>query len=146
MARHKHTLPAGTFRVVMYAYCGMSYDVATGLDRRSAMVAIGRLAARRIRSGHPTTRTFGAGGLPEYEFSEPEDCALIPDTAGTAAIVEETVPAWECAECGDILPIGTSCTCQDPIEEEQTEDSGRYVSGHRVYRDGSYREDFGSDR
>lgn len=25
-------------------------------------------------------------------------------------------------------------------------DSGRYVSGYRVSRDGSYREDFGSDR
>lgn len=26
------------------------------------------------------------------------------------------------------------------------EDTGRYASGYRVYRDGSYREDFGSDR
>lgn len=25
-------------------------------------------------------------------------------------------------------------------------DSGRYQSGYRIFRDGSYREDFGSDR
>jgi hypothetical protein len=29
--------------------------------------------------------------------------------------------------------------------EEESEDTGRYESGHRVYRDGSYREDFRSD-
>lgn len=28
----------------------------------------------------------------------------------------------------------------------RTSDSGSYRSGYRVYRDGSYREDFGSDR
>lgn len=122
MARHKHTLPAGTFRVVMYAYCGMAIPIADGLDRRSAMVAIGRLAARRIRSGHPTVRTFGAHGLPEYEFSEPEGCAMIPDTAGTACVEEERTPAWECFECGDILPIGTSCTCQDPIDDPDVDE------------------------
>lgn len=30
-------------------------------------------------------------------------------------------------------------------ECEDREDDGRYESGHRVYRDGSYREDFRSD-
>ena len=125
--RARHTLPAGTFRIVMYAYCGMSYNVDEGLDRRSAIRAIVRLARRRRKTGHEVTHTIGAGGLPEYEFSEPADCALIPDTAGTAAIVEERTPAYECAECGDILPIGTACECQYadpgyPAEEEDPTD------------------------
>lgn len=34
----------------------------------------------------------------------------------------------------------------DERGEGRTEDRGRYVSGYRVYRDGSTREDFGSDR
>src|SRR5262245_31165002 len=106
--RARHSLPAGTFRVVMYAYCGMSYDVDPGLDRGQAIARIGQLAERRRKTGHDVTQTIGAGGLPEYEFGEPADCALVPDTAGTAAIVEERTPAYECAECGDVLPLGTA--------------------------------------
>lgn len=34
---------------------------------------------------------------------------------------------------------------QDEPEQEPSEDTGRYQNGYRVYRDGSYREDFGSD-
>jgi hypothetical protein len=34
----------------------------------------------------------------------------------------------------------------DDGEVEPSQDTGRYESGHRVFRDGSYREDFGSDR
>jgi len=122
MARQKHTLPAGTFRVVMYAYCGMSYDVDTGLDRDQAIARIVRLAESRRKTGHDVTHTIGAGGLPEYEFGEPAGCMMIPDTAGTACIVEERTPAYACFECGDILPIGTACTCQEPIDDEETED------------------------
>ncbi len=34
-----------------------------------------------------------------------------------------------------------------PADERATrgEDTGRYVNGYRVYRDGTYREDFGAD-
>jgi len=31
-------------------------------------------------------------------------------------------------------------------QEDESEDTGRYQGGYRFYRDGSYREDFGSDR
>lgn len=33
-----------------------------------------------------------------------------------------------------------------PAPRPRREDAGRYVNGYRVFRDGSYREDFGSDR
>jgi len=35
----------------------------------------------------------------------------------------------------------------DEIEgSRRREDTGRYSNGYRIYRDGSYREDFGADR
>jgi hypothetical protein len=101
----------------MYAYCGMAYDIDTGLDRSQAIRAIVRLARRRRKTGHEVTHTIGRTGLPEYEFSEPEGCALIPDTAGQAAVVAETRPAVECFECGDLVAIGEACvTCQEAAE------------------------------
>lgn len=61
----------------------------------------------------------------------------------------------ECLECGkkfstrSMLPECPKCGGTD-IELAETplptRDTGRFVSGHRVFADGSFREDFGSDR
>jgi hypothetical protein len=60
---------------------------------------------------------------------------------------------YTCEDCHDekmkgyrpeILEYYTQDDVDEPIEE--ADDTGHYVSGYRVFRDGSYREDFGSDR
>ena len=101
---------------------------ATGLDRRAAVRAIVRLARRRRRTGHDVTHTIGKGGLPSYEFGEPADCALIPDTAGTAAVIEERQAAWECAECGTCVRMGQGCTCQEPIDDDEDNDDMKGIT------------------
>lgn len=55
------------------------------------------------------------------------------------------------SEDSDARSYTTFCSrdCESDCEADETsehEDTGRYSSGYRVYRDGSYREDFGSDR
>jgi hypothetical protein len=57
----------------------------------------------------------------------------------------------KCEKCGrtddTISPCASCYTTQFVGEtEEDVEDIGHYENGYRVFRDGSYREDFGSDR
>jgi hypothetical protein len=96
----------------MVAYCGMAYDVADGLTRTEAIARLGRLAASRKRTGHVVTFE---PPFTDAEFGEPEDCALIPDTAGTAHVVEEQVPAWQCDVCGCLVKVGEPCCEQDRV-------------------------------
>lgn len=124
-----YTLPADTYRVRFVAFCGLAYDLDTDLTLPEARQTLARLIRRRRRSGHVISTDI-RDGLTSAEFGEPENAVLIPDTAGTAWIVRETVPAWSCWACGEILPQGTACTCDDPIEEaDLTEDSGRISLG-----------------
>lgn len=117
--RTRHTLPADTYRVRFSAYCGMGYDIETGLTLADAHRTMARLLRRRRRTGHPVT-VLKVGR--EYECGEPDGCAMVPDTAGIASIDRETVPAWECFECGDILPEGVPCECQSALFENYTGD------------------------
>lgn len=119
MAR-RTTIETGTYRVRFAAHSGLgAYDVAEGLTRSEAVRAIVRLARSRKASGHPTGHTISRRGLPQYEFSEPADCVLIPDTAGIAWVEAETRPAVECWDCGCPVAIGDSCSCQDPIDVDE---------------------------
>ena len=59
----------------------------------------------------------------------------------------------ELCKMGIIPQMVTICkSCREKPEEkvstwkEWAQDTGRYQNGYRVFRDGSYREDFGSDR
>lgn len=124
MARSKHTLPAGTFKVRMSAYCGMSYDIGTGgYSEAQAIDVVKRFTTKRETRGYDIAQ-INIKGRKWYtvEIGEPEDSAMVPDDAGVIGVIEETVPAWECHECGDIIAIGESCmSCTAPIEED-TED------------------------
>lgn len=105
----RHTLPADTWQVTMYAHCGMKVPIADGLSELDALERVLRYVDRRVKRGYEATE-LGPG---RFELTEPEDSMLVPDDAGIIAAERDTVPAWECRECGDIVPIGSSCTCID---------------------------------
>jgi len=112
--RQNQTIGTGTYRVRFAAHCGLgAYDIATGCDRRTAIRELVALARRRRATGHPTDHVITTGGLPTYEFSEPDDCALIPDSAGLAWIEEETARAVACGDCGELVRIGETCGCHE---------------------------------
>lgn len=90
------------YRLRFHSYCGLSgipedfaecesYDADARRDAR-------RECAQRLRDARAT-------GVPvaivergaEWEVSEPDDCALIPDSAGLLTLTRTT---WECRECG----------------------------------------------
>lgn len=122
--RTKHTIETGTYRVRFAAHSGLgAYDVAEGLDRSQAVRAIVRFARRRKATGHPIAHSLTRRGLPEYDISEPDDCAMIPDTAGIAWVEPEVRPAYECFECGDLVAVGDSCSCSEPAEDDRDVDN-----------------------
>lgn len=70
------------YNVTLHSYCGMAVGIGRALDRDGALeMARGYLAARR-REGY-TVAKIGNG---EWEVSEPEDAAGIPDDAGVVVI------------------------------------------------------------
>jgi hypothetical protein len=122
MARQKHTLPAGTFKVTMYAYCGMSYEVGTGeYSEAQARDIVKRFAQKRERAGYSIAQ-LGTPDWQEVEIGEPEDASMVPDDAGVLRVTEETVPAWECFGCGDLVPHGEACHCRETAYEHEAEE------------------------
>lgn len=116
--RAKHSLPAGTFHVTMHAYCGMAYDIGDrGMTEVQARDTVRRFCAKRTRQGY-TVAQLVAEDWQECEISEPEDSAMIPDDAGVIRVVEDTVPAAECWNCGEIVAIGECCSCQESINDD----------------------------
>lgn len=92
--------------VVFSAYCGMSYDLATNLDdQQSARKVVARYIRQQRRKGR-TIVTLKHGR--NWETLEPEDCMIVPDDAGTFAIVDRTryVKCWH---CGDDVEVGEFC-------------------------------------
>lgn len=84
------------FRVVLFAYCGMRQTIAECEDyadaRREAAAAI-----REARASGQHVDTLVRHQ--EWELCEPDDCALVPDNAGTLAI---RYPSHTCDEdCDD---------------------------------------------
>ena len=51
----KHTLPADTFKVTMYAHCGMSVPIACGLSELDALTRVLRYVDLRIKRGYQST-------------------------------------------------------------------------------------------
>jgi len=103
----------------MHAFCGMSY--AIGDDRLSRHQARS-IVARRLRSYRQrgyTVSILQSGA--EYEAIEPATAVMVPDDAGVLTIADHLVPAYECRECGNVLPIGDACSCTDPIDDDDTE-------------------------
>ena len=63
------------------AYCGMSYDIS-GDDARVA-------AARFIKARRKNGQTVVKLGDNRWECQEPENCSMIPDTAGILCLDDE---------------------------------------------------------
>jgi len=67
------------YRLKFAAHSGLgAYEVEEG-DLAECRVAAAKLLRRRRRQDHPCT-TLKIGQ--EWEVSEPEDCLMVPDTAG----------------------------------------------------------------
>lgn len=79
-----------------------------------------REAARVLRQARKDKAPVWRGESGQsWEIGEPEGCSLVPDTAGTLSLRPVRIPAFSCWSCGDLIPEGESCNCQEPWEEEE---------------------------
>jgi hypothetical protein len=76
-------------RLKFAAHSGLgAYEVEEG-ELAECRLAAAKLLRRRRRQDHPCT-TLKIGR--EWEISEPEDCLMVPDTAGILWLVEIEEP------------------------------------------------------
>lgn len=122
MRADRFTLPAETYRVVAVGYCGMRFDIREDVTLREARRALAEYLRRRRAQGSPIAilddnRDTDGAVLPSYEVQSPEDAVLVADTDGYVWIERETVPAFKCFYCDDLVPVGSSCSCLEPAED-----------------------------
>jgi hypothetical protein len=118
VSEHYPPLPEATFDVVFTSYCGMSISMALDASAEVAACVLRDVLQRRIQDGHEVVPLKGADAPvtaeaiearandddgPEsvvWEVCEPEDAALVPDTAGflTLRIHRPDLAAYD-AEC-----------------------------------------------
>jgi hypothetical protein len=77
------------------AYCGMSYDIS-GDDARTA-------AARFIRRRRKNGQTVVKLRANRWECQEPENCSMIPDTAGILCLDDDFEDDFEDDDDDDYL-------------------------------------------
>lgn len=66
------------------AYCGMSWNIKSGsLDE--CRIAAAKVLRKRKREGHPIVKLESN----KWECQEPEDCMMVPDTAGILVLDSE---------------------------------------------------------
>lgn len=89
-------------RVTFYAYCGMSIPIDAGLDEEDARTLAARVLRRRRATGHPVSKLKPADSdeMGRWEAGEPEDCALVPDTAGILVLEKEPSDPMPCGHAG----------------------------------------------
>lgn len=68
-------------KLTHYAYCGMSIPLGTG-DFKDLRDKANRIAARRESQGFEVVRLTRNN----WEIIPPDDCRMIPDTAGVMAL------------------------------------------------------------
>lgn len=111
-----------TYNVTHHAACGMPIPLLTGEEE---LTTARDRVARRLRylraEGFPVW-TLEAGR--KWEIGEPLGCVLIPDDSGLLVFRSVKVKAPECWYCGcecdrEEPNSGWSCSCQDPMEEEE---------------------------
>lgn len=108
------------------AFSGLSYECALG-DLQECRGYAARLIRLRRRRGHLVTCNHARSrGSREWEISEPEGCALVPDTAGMLYL--QTRFAYHCPECGtgydDAGDAGMCCygnDCPDDYDADGNE-------------------------
>jgi hypothetical protein len=67
------------------AYCGMTYEVDAEGDRKSFRKAAANFIRRRRKNGQPVVKL----GDNRWECQEPENCSMIPDTAGVLCLDDD---------------------------------------------------------
>jgi hypothetical protein len=114
---NKRELPEGVYRLRLYAYCGMSYNLVDegemGECREAAAQAIRH---HRNELGYPVS-TLEPGR--EWELITGDDAVAIGDTEGTLKIVGVT---GKCRDCGDHVNVfhlsdGICDSCRQLIDD-----------------------------
>lgn len=101
------------------AYCGMSVVIDEG-DRDACRKTAARTIRARRKAGYKvvTIDRFRDGHehLRQWEFLEPEDCAMVPDNCGVLTL--KTI-LWDCPWCGQTFEPKTSYQrfCDDSCAE-----------------------------
>ena len=90
------------------AHSGISFDHGEFDTRAEALEKVKQLNKRARKTGHEVVKL--AKG--EWEHCEPDDCAMVPDTAGILFIDEEYGPL--CEECETELEEDGRCCLYCP--------------------------------
>lgn len=101
------------FRVRFFSHSGLSHapqDWDTAAEAREDVAS--RLRTARNSGHHVDTLERGR----DWEVCEPEDCAMVPDSAGLLSLTQ--FYPFECAECGcghdTREDAGTCCEDSEP--------------------------------
>lgn len=116
---HTMDCPSGDVWIQHVTYSGMLIRS----ERMTPDDATRRLVHRITwweEQGYPVTVRKGTPDAPRaVEVETPDTAALIGDVEGLYEIIPVQVFAYRCWECGDELPIGVSCDCAEPRQDEE---------------------------
>jgi hypothetical protein len=108
-----------TFLVSLMGYCGMRIPIVDEGDKQECRSAVAKELRTLRAQGYPVqTQKKGES----WEVCEPEDCAMVPDSCGILSLRPIKLRVFECYICGCDIPEGESCNCEEPCEEEETEE------------------------
>ena len=100
----------GDWRAQMNAHCGMGYYLERG-TRGECRSAIGAFLAKRRAEGFTVTLLERGE---RWELTEPEDSAMVPDTAGFLELIPPE--RYACSECGgDYEDEDDALRCCEPL-------------------------------
>jgi len=84
------------YKLDFSAYCGMSYNIASGELSEIRKKAAGVLKSRK-RNGHFIHKLRKNA----WECQEPEGCFMVPDSAGILVLSEESHDEFDSEELND---------------------------------------------
>lgn len=116
--RYTVPCPSGDVQIIHTAYSGCSRLPSDPEGEIQAMARLAFRVARYRKQGYPVDILAGDETYPRaIEVGTPDDAALVGDVEGTYRIAAVQVPAAQCYDCGELVPIGDTCPCHEFREE-----------------------------
>jgi hypothetical protein len=104
--------PSGDVQIAHAAFSGCSRPLGDPMTPEQAIHVLSTRASLYRKRGYPVTILDGTTEYPNaIEVSTPDDAGMIGDLEGIYTICPVRVPAWECDDCGELIPRGESCDC-----------------------------------
>ena len=104
------------YKLKFASYCGMVSELTETDDLAEIRADAARILRRAHREGEPVT-TLERGE--RWEFLEPDDCGMVPDTCGELYVAHYTFPCRECGYEHETRDAASECCAYEPEEETE---------------------------